>query len=38
MIALENIREKLGVAEPWVESRGTYWLNPGAVSVRELAR
>ena len=38
MIALENLREKLGVAEPWVESRGTHWLNPGAVSVRELAQ
>ncbi len=38
MIALENLREKLGVAESWVESRGTHWLNPGAVSVRELAQ
>jgi hypothetical protein len=37
MIALEQIRETLGVTEPWVESRGAYWLNPGAVSVRELA-
>ncbi len=37
MIALETIREKLGVAEPWVESRGTHWLNPGALSVREVA-
>ena len=38
MIALENLREKLGVAEPWVESRGTHWLNPGAATVRELAQ
>jgi len=38
MIALENLREKLGVAEPWVESRGTYWLNPGAATVREIAQ
>jgi NADH:ubiquinone oxidoreductase subunit C len=38
MIALETIREKLGVAEPWVESRGTHWLNPGAASVREVAQ
>ncbi len=37
MIALEQIRETLGVTEPWVESRGAYWLNPGAVTVRELA-
>jgi len=38
MIALENLREKLGVAEPWVESRGTHWLNPGAASVRQVAQ
>jgi NADH:ubiquinone oxidoreductase subunit C len=37
MIALETIREKLGTAETWVESRGAHWLNPGALSVRELA-
>ena len=36
MIALESLREKLGVAEPWVESRGTHWLNPGAASVRDV--
>ena len=38
MIALETIRELLGTAEPWVESRGAHWLNPGALSVREVAR
>ena len=38
MIALENLREKLGIAEPWVESRGTHWLNPGAASVRDVAQ
>jgi NADH:ubiquinone oxidoreductase subunit C len=38
MIALENLREKLGIAEPWVESRGTHWLNPGAASVRQVAQ
>jgi hypothetical protein len=38
MIALETMREMLGTAEPWVESRGAYWLNPGALSVRDLAR
>jgi NADH:ubiquinone oxidoreductase subunit C len=37
MTALEAIREKLGAAEPWVESRGTHWLNPCAASVREVA-
>ena len=38
MIALETITEKLGIAEPWVENRGTHWLNPGALSVREMAK
>jgi len=37
MIDLDSIRETLGVRDPWVESRGTHWLNPGTVSVRELA-
>lgn len=34
---LDTIREKLGTAEPWVESRGTYWLNPGDACVRDAA-
>ncbi|MGA2753208.1 MAG: NADH-quinone oxidoreductase subunit C [Terracidiphilus sp.] len=38
MTALENLREKLGIAEPWVESRGTHWLNPCAASVRQVAQ
>jgi NADH:ubiquinone oxidoreductase subunit C len=38
MIALDSIREKLGIAEPWVESRGTHWLNPGALSIRDVAK
>ncbi|MGO9795868.1 MAG: NADH-quinone oxidoreductase subunit C [Terracidiphilus sp.] len=38
MIALETIREKLGVSEPWVESRGTHWLNPGATNIRDVAQ
>jgi NADH:ubiquinone oxidoreductase subunit C len=38
MIALDSIREKLGVAEPWVESRGAHWLNPGALGIRDVAR
>jgi len=38
MIVLENISEKLGTAEPWVEKRGAWWLNPGTASVRDVAR
>ncbi len=38
MIALETIQEFLGVTEPWVESRGTCWLNPGALGVRKVAK
>jgi hypothetical protein len=38
MTALETVQEMLGIAEPWVESRGTHWLNPGALGVREVAR
>lgn len=37
MIDLETIREKLGVAEPWTESRGTFWLNPAPLGVRRVA-
>ena len=37
MIDLEQLRQTLGVAEPWVESRGTHWLNSGTLSIRELA-
>ncbi|MGB8028502.1 MAG: NADH-quinone oxidoreductase subunit C [Terracidiphilus sp.] len=37
MTALDAIRKKLGTAEPWVESRGTYWLNPGTATVRAVA-
>jgi NADH:ubiquinone oxidoreductase subunit C len=36
MTDLESLREKLGAAEPWVESRSTYWLNPGSASVRQV--
>jgi NADH:ubiquinone oxidoreductase subunit C len=38
MIVLETAQELLGIVEPWVESRGTLWLNPGAKSVREVAK
>ncbi|MGB7266689.1 MAG: hypothetical protein WBC92_14315, partial [Terracidiphilus sp.] len=37
MIALETIANRLGIAEPWVETRGAHWLNPGSLSVRDLA-
>jgi len=37
MIALETLSEKLGAVEPWNESRGTHWLNPGTISVRQAA-
>ncbi|HVN92449.1 MAG TPA: NADH-quinone oxidoreductase subunit C [Terracidiphilus sp.] len=37
MTALDTIREKLAVEEPWVESRGTLWLNPGGANVRDVA-
>ena len=36
MIALDTIREKLGITDPWIENRGTHWLNPGAVGIRDL--
>ena len=38
MIALDSIREKLGAAEPWVENRGTHWLNPGTRNIRDVAK
>jgi hypothetical protein len=36
--ALESISEGLGISGPWVEKGGAHWLNPGALSVRELAK
>jgi NADH:ubiquinone oxidoreductase subunit C len=38
MKSLETLREELGIAEPWVESRGTWWLNSGTVGVRHVAK
>jgi NADH:ubiquinone oxidoreductase subunit C len=35
---LETLREKLGIADPWIEMGGVRWLNPGALSVRDLAK
>jgi hypothetical protein len=37
MTLLESILEKLGTAEPWVETGGVHWLSPGPLNVRELA-
>jgi NADH:ubiquinone oxidoreductase subunit C len=38
MTSLDALREKLGIAEQWVESRGAHWLNPGDLSVRKIAQ
>ena len=38
MNSLESISEKLGLAEPWTENRGAYWLNPGTAGVRNVAQ
>jgi len=37
MIALEMIQDKLGAAGPLVDSRGTYWFDPGQAGVRDVA-
>jgi NADH:ubiquinone oxidoreductase subunit C len=37
MTSLETLCEKLGIAEPWVESRGTHWLNSASLTVRRAA-
>jgi NADH:ubiquinone oxidoreductase subunit C len=38
MKSLETLRNELGIAEPWLESRGTWWLNPGTIGVRHVAK
>ncbi len=38
MTPLEAISERLGTTEPWVETGGVYWLSPGGMKVRELAK
>ena len=38
MSLLETLRERLGIADPWVEMGGVRWLNPGTLSVRDLAK
>lgn len=36
MNSLEGLRGKLAIAEPWLESRGTHWLNPGTLGIRQI--
>jgi NADH:ubiquinone oxidoreductase subunit C len=38
MTQLETISEKLGINVPWVNKGGVQWLEPGTVSIRELAK
>jgi NADH:ubiquinone oxidoreductase subunit C len=38
MTSLESIPETLGIHEPWVEKGGVHWLEPGKLTVRELAK
>ena len=38
MTELRAISEKLGIKEPWVDKGGAHWLEPGSVSIRELAK
>jgi len=37
MISLDSVRERLGIGQPWAESGGVHWLNPGSLSVRDVA-
>jgi len=34
----EALSKKLGIVDPWIEQGGVHWLNPGALSVRDLAK
>ncbi|MGA2571089.1 MAG: NADH-quinone oxidoreductase subunit C [Terracidiphilus sp.] len=38
MIALDTLQQKLGAAEPWVQTHSVNWLTPGSLTVRELTR
>jgi len=38
MTSLEFIPATLGIHEPWVEKGGVHWLQPGKLTVRELAQ
>jgi hypothetical protein len=37
MTVLEGIPAKLGINEPWTVKGGVHWLDPGHLSIRELA-
>jgi hypothetical protein len=37
MTPLESIPEKLGITPPIIEKGGVHWLEPGSMTVRELA-
>jgi len=37
MTLLESIPEKLGITAPMVDKGGVHWLEPGAMTVRELS-
>jgi hypothetical protein len=38
MTQLDDIREKLGICEPWIEAGGVHWLASPSLQVRELAK
>ena len=38
MSLIDNIPEKLGSTEPWVEKGGVHWLTASALNVRDLAK
>jgi NADH:ubiquinone oxidoreductase subunit C len=38
MTSLASIPATLGIDEPWIEKGGVRWLNPGKLTVRELAK
>jgi hypothetical protein len=38
MNVLDTLPATLGIVEPWVEKGGVHWLEPGGLSVRDLAR
>jgi NADH:ubiquinone oxidoreductase subunit C len=38
LTSLESISATLGIDEPWIEKGGVHWLEPGKLTVRELAK
>ncbi|HUH62210.1 MAG TPA: NADH-quinone oxidoreductase subunit C [Terracidiphilus sp.] len=37
MTSVESMARDAGIAEPWILEGGVHWLNPGAMSVRDVA-